>query len=124
MLERDPVSAAVIGAAIEVHRHLGPGLLESAYESCLCHELTLRGIQHQRQMVLPIVYKELRLDEAYRIDILLPGQLVVEVKSVESIAEVHEAQPLTYLRMSGIHTGLLLNFNVPVLKSGIKRMIL
>jgi GxxExxY protein len=124
VVQRDPVSEIVIGAAIEVHRNLGPGLLESVYETCLCHELKLRGILHLRQHPLPVVYKEIHLEEGYRIDILLPGQLVIEVKAVEEIAPVHEAQLLTYLRLSGIHTGLLLNFHVPVLKSGIKRMVL
>ncbi len=124
MIERDPVTEIVIGAAIEVHRFLGPGLLESAYESCLCHELTLRGIPHCRQFALPVVYKEIRLEDGYRIDVLIPNKLVVEVKAADAIAPVHESQLLTYLRLSGIHTGLLLNFNVPVLKSGIKRMVL
>src|SRR5712691_8673331 len=124
MVEQDPVTAAVIGAAIEVHRFLGPGLLESAYELCLCHELGLRGIEHCRQIKLPLVYKGLRLKEGYRIDVLLPDKLIVEVKAVDAIAPVHEAQLLTYLRLSGIRTGLILNFDAPVLKSGIKRMII
>ena len=124
MLDRDPVTQMVIGAAIEVHRFLGPGLLESTYELCLCHELNLRGIEHARQVKLPVVYKELQVEDAYRVDILLPGRLVIEVKAVDTIAKVHEAQLLTYLRLTGIRTGLLLNFDVPVLKSGIKRMVL
>ncbi len=123
MVERDSLTEAVIGAAIEVHRQLGPGLLESVYESCLCHELNLRGIEHGRQVALPVTYKELRLEDGYRVDILIPNRLVIEVKAVEAIAAVHESQLLTYLRLTGIHTGLLLNFYVPVLKSGIKRMV-
>ena len=123
MDERDPLTADVIGAAIEVHRELGPGLLESVYEVCLCQELTARGIEHQRQVLLPITYKGHRLDADLRIDILLPGRLILEVKAVEKILPVHEAQLLTYLRLTGVHVGLLLNFNVPVLKSGIKRLV-
>jgi len=124
MVERDSLTEAVIGAAIEVHRQLGPGLLESVYESCLCHELKLRGIEHGRQGALPVTYKQLPLEDVYRIDILIPSRLVIEVKAVEAIATVHESQLLTYLRLTGIHTGLLLNFNVPVLKNGIRRRIL
>jgi GxxExxY protein len=124
MSERDPLTRAVIGAAIEVHRMLGPALLGSVYEECLCHELKLHSIPHQRQAPMPVVYKNLKLEHGYRIDILIPGRLVIEIKAVEAIAPVHEAQLLTYLRLTGIHTGLLLNFYVPVLKDGIKRMIL
>ncbi len=120
----EPLSFAVIGAAIEVHRCLGPGLLESAYENCLCHELTLRGITFLHQQPLPLVYKELKLEHGYRVDILIPNQLIIEVKAVDALAPIHEAQLLTYLKLSGIHAGLLHNFNVPVLKDGIKRMVL
>jgi GxxExxY protein len=120
----EPLSYAVIGAAIEVHRCLGPGLLESAYENCLCHELALREISFLNQHPLPLVYKGLALEHGYRVDILLPNQLIVEIKAVDILAPVHEAQLLTYLKLSGIRTGLLLNFNVPVLKDGIKRMVL
>jgi len=123
MGERDSLTHAVIGAAIEVHRVLGPGLLESVYEECLCHELGLRGIPFQRQAPLPVVYKDLKMEHGFRIDILIPGQLIIEIKAVEAIAPVHEAQLLTYLRLSGIHVGLLLNFYVAVLKDGIKRMV-
>ena len=122
--ERDPVSAMVIGAAIEVHRVLGPGLLESAYEECLCHELNLRGIAFERQVALPVNYKSVKLDCGYRLDIVLPGKLIVELKAVEQLAPVHDAQLLTYLKLSGIHTGLLLNFNVPLLRDGIRRLVL
>jgi len=122
--ERDPVSATVIGAAIEVHRVLGPGLLESAYEECLCHELSLRGIAFERQLALPVNYKGVKLDCGYRLDIVLPGKLVIEVKAVEALAPIHDAQLLTYLKLSGIRTGLLLNFNVPLLRDGIRRLVL
>jgi GxxExxY protein len=124
MGERDPLTHEVIGAAIEVRRLLGPGLLESVYEECLCHELKLRGIEHVRQAPLPVVYKGLKLDHGFRIDIYFPGRLVIEIKAVEAIAPVHEAQLLTYLRLTGVHVGLLMNFFVPVLKGGIKRMVL
>lgn len=122
--ERDPITALVIGAAIEVHRVLGPGLLESAYEECLCHELSLRGIAFERQLALPVDYKGVRLDCGYRLDIVLPGKLVIEVKAVEALAPIHDAQLLTYLKLSGIRTGLLLNFNVPLLRDGIRRLVL
>lgn len=122
--ERDPITALVIGAAIEVHRVLGPGLLESAYEECLCHELSLRSIAFQRQLVLPVDYKGVRLDCGYRLDIVLPGKLVIEIKAVEALAPIHDAQLLTYLKLSGIRTGLLLNFNVPLLRDGIRRLVL
>ena len=121
---RDPLTYEVIGAAIEVHRMLVPGLLESVYEECLCHELKLRGIEHIRQAPLPVVYKGLKLDHGYRIDVYFPARLVVEIKAVDAIAPVHEAQLLTYLRLSNVHVGLLINFYVPFLKDGIKRMVL
>jgi GxxExxY protein len=114
---------AVIGAAIEVHRALGPGLLESAYEECLCHELTLRGVLFERQVPLPVTYKGVRLDCGYRLDLLVADCVVVELKAVDSLQPIHEAQVLTYLRIGGWNAGLLLNFNVPVLKHGIKRLI-
>ena len=112
----------VIGAAIEVHRALGPGLLESAYEECLCYELTQLGLKHHRQVQLAVVYKGMRLDCGYRMDVLVEDKLVIELKTVEVLLPIHEAQLLTYLKLSGIKTGLLLNFNVPVLKNGIKRL--
>jgi GxxExxY protein len=121
---KEPLTYAVIGSAMEVHRCLGPGLLESAYEECLCHELQLRDITFKKQQALPLVYKGLKLDHGFRVDILIPNQLVVEVKSVDALAPVHEAQLLTYLRLTNIRIGLLFNFNVPVLKDGIKRMVL
>jgi GxxExxY protein len=112
----------IIGAAIEVHRALGPGLLESAYEECLCVELGLRGIRFQSQVGLPVVYKKHRADTGYRLDLIVEDSVVVEIKAVERLLPLHEAQLLTYLRLSGMATGLLLNFNVPVLKDGIRRM--
>jgi GxxExxY protein len=115
---------SVIASAIEVHRLLGPGLLESVYEACLCRELSERGISFRRQVALPVEYKGTKLDAGLRIDLLVAESLVVEIKSVETLAPVHEAQLLTYLKLSGIETGLLLNFNVVRLKDGIKRMVL
>jgi GxxExxY protein len=117
------LSERVIGCAIEVHRHLGPGLLESAYVDCLCFELGAAGLAFQRQVDLPVVYKGMPLAAAYRLDILIANRLVVEVKSVERILAVHEAQLLTYLRLSGHRAGLLPNFNHAVLKEGIRRVV-
>jgi GxxExxY protein len=120
----DSLTSRVIGLAIEVHRALGPGLLESAYEECLCYELSSHGIRFRRQVPLPIVYKAVRLDCGYRIDITIEDMLIAELKTVERILPVHEAQLLTYLRLSGITTGLILNFHAPVLKDGIRRLVL
>jgi GxxExxY protein len=114
---------AIIGAAIEVHRTLGPGLLESVYEECLVRELTLRGIPVVRQKPIPLVYKDLKLECGYRLDLLVAGRVVVEIKAVESVAPIHEAVMLTYLRLSEVRLGLLLNFHVPVLKDGIRRFV-
>jgi GxxExxY protein len=114
----------IIGCAIEVHRHLGPGLLESAYEECLAYELHESGLLIARQVSLPIVYKTVRLDLGYRIDLLVQDTVVVELKTVEAILPVHEAQLLTYLRLSGKPVGLILNFNAAVLRTGIRRMAL
>ena len=122
--EDDPLTRRVIGAAIEVHRWLGPGLFESAYQACLSHELTVRGIQHEARVELPVFSRDVRLDCGYRMDIVVPGQLVVELKAALEIHPVHQAQILTYLRPTGIPRGLLLNFNVPVLKDGIRRFAL
>jgi len=118
------ITHAVIGAAIEVHRQLGPGLLESAYAECLCRELVLRGISFEREKPLPLEYKGIRLECGYRLDLLVAGCVVVEVKSVEALAPVHDAQLLTYLKLGGWRVGLLINFNVAVLKNGIHRRIL
>lgn len=114
----------VIGAAIEVHRALGPGLLESAYEECLAHEMGLRGLRFDRQMPLPVTYKGVNLDCGYRLDFLVENAVVLELKAVESIVPIYEAQVLTYLKLGGWTVGLLINFNVPVLKQGIKRIVL
>jgi GxxExxY protein len=112
----------VIGACIDLHRALGPGLLESAYEECLCHELSGAGLRFERQAPLPVKYKEVNLDCGYRLDLVVERQLVVELKTVEQLLPVHEAQLLTYLKLSGLSLGLLINFNVPVLKAGIRRI--
>ena len=122
--ERDPRTAPIIGAAIEVHRCLGPGLLESAYEECLCHELHIRGFSFLRQVDLPVSYKGLSLDCGYKIDVIVEGTVVLELKTVERILPIHEAQLLTYLKLSGKHIGLLINFNTPLLAQGIKRIVL
>ncbi len=122
--ERDSLTESVIGLAIEVHRALGPGLLESACQECLCYELKTNGIAFARQVALPVVYKAVKLDCGYRMDLVVDDRLVVELKTVEKILPIHEAQLLTCLRLSGIRTGLLLNFNTAVLKNGIKRMVL
>lgn len=119
-----PISRQVIGLAIEVHRQLGPGLLESAYEECLCDELREAGLPFARQVVLPIIYKGRRLNFEYRMDIVVGPGLVLEIKSVANILPVHESQLLTYLRLSGHRVGLLMNFNCPVLKDGIRRRVL
>ena len=124
MIQNDPLTEKIIGAAIEVHRVLGPGLLESAYEECLCHELRQGGIAFTRQQPLPVVYKGIHLDCGYRLDVVVEARVIVELKTVDRILPIHEAQILTYLRLAGIHTGLILNFNVPALHLAIKRMVL
>lgn len=120
----EQVGRDVIGAAIAVHRVLGPGLLESAYETCLAHELERRGASVIRQMALPVVYEGVKPVAGYRVDLMVDGVVVVEVKSVDALAPVHEAQLLTYLRLSRRRLGYLINFNVVLLKQGVKRMIL
>ncbi len=124
MYPEQELTKEIIGAAIEVHRVLGPGLLESAYEVCLCHELQLRNIAFAREQPLPVIYKDVRLDCGYRIDVCAEDRVIVELKSVDEITDLHRAQLLTYLRLSGKKVGLLLNFNVPVLKDGLVRMVL
>ena len=114
----------IIGAAIEVHRHLGPGLLESAYQQCLAKEFQLRGIAYESEWPLPLEYKDLRVNCGYRVDFLVANSVVIETKAVEAIAPVHEAQLLTYMRVGGWKVGLLINFNVLVLKTGIRRKVL
>ena len=123
-MEFDERSNRVIGCAIEGHRELGPGLLESTYEQCLAHELKLNGIQFKLQHPQPVEYKGIRLDCGYRVDVLVEDALTVELKSVDEIKSIHEAQLLTYMKLAGVKTGLLINFNVPKLKSGIKRFVL
>ena len=117
------VTDIVIGAAIALHRELGPGLLESTYEACLVYELTERGVAVERQKSLPVNYRGVRIDCGYRIDLLVGNEVVVELKAVEGVMPIHEAQLLTYLRLSGLHVGLLLNFNVLLMKDGIRRMV-
>jgi GxxExxY protein len=114
----------IIGAALTVHKALGPGLLESAYQECLCQELNVRGIPFERELPLPVTYKGVRVACAYQLGLLVAKAVVVEVKSVDAIAPVDEAQLLTYLRLGGWKVGLLMNFNVPVLKQGIHRKVL
>ena len=120
----DLLTEKIIGFAIEVHRDLGPGLLESAYEECLCFELNQGDLAFRRQVPLPVVYKAIRLDCGYRMDVVVEGQVVVEIKAVERLMPIHEAQVLTYMKLSGIGTGLLLNFNTPVLREGLRRLML
>jgi GxxExxY protein len=123
-IEFDKLSQRVIGCAIEVHRPLGPGLLESAYETCLAHELDTAKIEYVRQYPLPIVYKGAELDCGYRLDFLVGDSVVVELKAVDKLLPVHQAQVLTYLKLARKHIGLLINFNVHLLKDGVKRVVL
>jgi GxxExxY protein len=122
--ENDELSQQVIGLAIEVHRHLGPGLLESAYEECLCLELKEAGLPFRRQVPLPIIYKSIKLDCGYRLDLVVKDRLILEIKAAEQLLPIHNVQLLTYMKLSGIRTGLLLNFNSAVLKDGLRRLIL
>ena len=122
--ELNALATRVLDAAFAVHRQLGPGLLESAYEACLCYELANAGLSFQRQLALPLVYNGEQLaDVGYRIDLLVGGELIIEIKAMETIAPVHRAQLLSYLKLSGRRLGLLINFNVPVLKDGICRRV-
>lgn len=119
---RDRITREIIGASIEIHRMLGPGLLESAYEECLCYELSQRKLKFERQVPLPVSYKTIKLDCGYRMDLVVAAEVVVELKSLEALLPIHEAQLLTYLKLANKPLGLLINFNVPVLKAGIKRL--
>lgn len=119
----EQITERIIGAAIEVHRALGPGLLESAYEACLCHQMSAAGIAFQRQIELPIEFNGLRVESGYRLDLLVEEQVIVELKSIESLLPIHDAQLLTYLKLSRKRVGLLINFNVNILKDGIRRRI-
>jgi len=123
-MEFDELSRKVIGCAIEVHRNLGPGLLESTYRQCLACELSQAGIPFQMEVPLPVRYKEMLLDCGYRIDLLISGDLIVEIKCVETLLPIHQAQILTYMRLSKIPVGLIINFNVTRLQNGIKRFVL
>lgn len=123
-MEFDPISRRLIGLAIEVHRTLGPGLLESVYEECLCHELDEHGIPYRRQAALPVTYKSVSLDCAYRLDLIVNESVIVELKAVDKLLPIHEAQLLTYLKLTRLRVGLLINFNVEVLKSGLRRLVL
>lgn len=123
-MEFDELSNRVIGCALEVHRALGPGLLESSYEQCLAHELSIARIGFGLQRPLPINYKGIRLDCGYRVDLLVEDQLIVELKAVDALLPIHEAQLLTYLKLSGKRIGILINFNVDLLKRGLKRLVL
>jgi GxxExxY protein len=122
-VDENECSKLIIGAAIEVHRHLGPGLLEAAYEVALVHELGLQGLRLPRQLVLPISYKGIELKDAYRIDLLVEGIVIVEVKAIDHLAAIHEAQLLTYLRFAGKRLGMLLNFNSAAMRTGIRRVV-
>jgi len=124
VLYNKELTEKIIASAIEVHRHLGPGLLESAYEQCLCHELYLREVPFERQKALPLEYKRIKLDCGYRMDLIVDNKVVLELKCVEKILPVHEAQMLTYLKLSNIKVGLIINFYTNVLKNGIKRLVL
>ncbi len=124
MLLEHALTEQILGAAIEVHKALGPGLLESAYEECLCHELRQRRLSFERQVSLPVKYKGIQLDCGYRLDVVVEGAVILELKAVERLLPIHEAQLLTYLRLSRKKVGLLLNFNVKVLKDGVMRRVL
>jgi GxxExxY protein len=112
----------IIGASIEIHRALGPGLLESAYRECLCYELSQAGLFFKKEVPLPVVYKNVKLDCGYRLDIIIEDKLILELKAIEKLLPIHEAQLLTYLKITGLTLGLLINFNVPLLKDGVKRI--
>ncbi|MDA3893239.1 MAG: GxxExxY protein [Salinivirgaceae bacterium] len=122
--ENNEISGMIIGKAIEVHRHLGPGLLESAYQECLFYELKESGLFVQKEVALPIVYKDVRLDRGYRIDLLVENKIVIELKTVEAFTDVHQAQILSYLKWGNFSLGLLINFHVKILKNGIRRFVL
>jgi GxxExxY protein len=124
MILHEDLSFKIIGAAIEVHRELGPGLLESAYEACLCHEFSLREIRFKKQVDCPVSYKGLLIDCGYRIDILVEDEIVLELKAVDAFFPIYEAQLMTYLKLTKCRLGFLMNFNVPMMKDGIKRIVL
>ena len=123
-MKSDPLTEKVIGLAIEVHRHLGPGLLESVYEECLCKELEEAGLEFLRQVSVPVRYKNSPMETGFRADMVISGNLLVEIKSVERLLPVHEAQVLTYLKLGGFSKGLLINFNTTLLKNGVRRFVM
>jgi GxxExxY protein len=123
-MEINQITEKIIGCAIEVHKNLGPGLLESAYEECLYYELNNLGLEVKRQLAMPLVYKDVKLDAGYRIDLMVENKVIVEIKSVDAIAEIHKAQLMTYMKLANIKIGLLINFNVSRLKDGIVRWII
>ena len=123
-MQFEQITKEIIGAAIEVHKSLGPGLLESAYEECLAYELIQKGLKVERQKPVPVIYKEIKLDYGYRIDLLVEDSVIVELKSIEAFTPIHEAQILTYMKFAEKKVGLLINFNVTVLKNGLKRYVL
>ena len=123
-MDVDDVTRRIIGSAIEVHKGLGPGLLESVYETCLCHELDAKGIAYIRQSKVPITYKGINLECGYRLDLLVENKVIVELKSVDKLTSLHDAQLISYLRLTSVSVGLLINFNVPTLMNGIKRKVL
>ncbi|MEZ5195927.1 MAG: GxxExxY protein [Bacteroidales bacterium] len=122
-MQENQLSEKIIGCAIKVHKALGPGLLESAYKECLFYELKMAGLQVEKEKPLPLIYYEVQMEVSYRIDLLVEGQVIIEVKSVEGLTDVHTAQVLTYLKLNNNKLGLLINFNVSLLKNGIKRLI-
>ena len=122
-MEREDIFKLILDCAFQVHSELGPGLLETAYEECLCYELKNVGLKVERQKALPLIYKDIKLDAGYRVDLLVEDSVVIELKAVEELTDVHLAQVLTYLKLSGCKLGLLVNFNVKYLKNGIKRVI-
>ncbi|MFI4989075.1 MAG: GxxExxY protein [Alphaproteobacteria bacterium] len=122
--ETEAVARNVVDAALKVHRALGPGLLESVYEACLCHELGKRGVRYERQLTVPIRYDDITIDSGLRLDLAIENVLIVELKAVEQTLPLHQAQLLTYLKLTGVRLGLLINFNVPLLKDGIRRVAL
>ena len=122
-MSENEISSKIIGAAIEVHKQLGPGLLESTYETCLAYELKQMGLDVKQQQALPVVYKEVKLDAGYRIDLLIENKVIIEIKSVESLADIHTAQLLTYLKLKDLKLGLLINFNSVRVVDGLKRIV-
>jgi len=122
-MHENEIATRIIGAAIEVHKQLGPGLLESTYETCLAYEIKQAGLNVQKQLALPVIYKEVKLNAGYRIDLLVENKVIIEIKSVDALADIHTAQLLTYLKLKDLKLGLLINFNEVLLKNGLKRIV-